>query len=80
MGGRLGEVVEEVAQKYNESQSEVVLVPTYKGGYEDTMTAGIAAFRAGQQPSARTPPPAMMPVPGEAGRSKTLPPPNSPKK
>jgi len=26
------------------------LVPTYKGGYEDTMTAGIAAFRAKQQP------------------------------
>ncbi len=50
MGGRLGEVVEEIAQKYNASQSEVVLVPTYKGGYEDTMTAGIAAFRAKQQP------------------------------
>ncbi|MEM6887185.1 MAG: extracellular solute-binding protein [Pseudomonadota bacterium] len=51
MGGRLGEVVEEVAAKYNESQSDVVLVPTYKGGYEDTMTAGIAAFRAGEQPN-----------------------------
>ena len=51
MGGRLGEVVEEVAQKYNESQSDYVLVTTYKGGYEDTMTAGIAAFRAGQQPN-----------------------------
>ena len=50
MGGRLGEVVEEVAAKYNASQSDYVLVPTYKGGYEDTMTAGIAAFRAGQQP------------------------------
>ncbi|MFK7869174.1 MAG: extracellular solute-binding protein [Roseobacter sp.] len=50
MGGRLGEVVEEVAEKYNASQDEYVLVPTYKGGYEDTMTAGIAAFRAGQQP------------------------------
>ncbi len=50
MGGRLGEVVEEVAEKYNASQSEYVLVPTYKGGYEDTMTAGIAAFRAKQQP------------------------------
>ena len=50
MGGRLGEVVDEIAVKYNESQSEYVLVPTYKGGYEDTMTAGIAAFRAKQQP------------------------------
>ena len=48
MGGRLGEVVEELAAKYNESQDTYNLVPTYKGGYEDTMTAGIAAFRAKQ--------------------------------
>ena len=51
MGGRLGEVVTEIAAKYNASQSTYNLVPTYKGGYEDTMTAGIAAFRAKQQPS-----------------------------
>ena len=51
MGGRLGEVVNEIAEKYNASQSEYNLVPTYKGGYEDTMTAGIAAFRAKQQPN-----------------------------
>lgn len=50
MGGRLGEVVNEVAEKYNASQDEYNLIPTYKGGYEDTMTAGIAAFRAKQQP------------------------------
>lgn len=51
MGGRLGEVVEEIATKYNASQSEYKVVPTYKGGYEDTMTAGIAAFRAKEQPN-----------------------------
>ena len=51
MGGRLGEVVEEIAVKYNASQDNYNLVPTYKGGYEDTMTAGIAAFRAKQQPN-----------------------------
>ncbi|WP_112321157.1 extracellular solute-binding protein [Oceanibium sediminis] len=51
MGGRLGEVTEEIAARYNASQSEYNLIPTYKGGYEDTMTAGIAAFRAGQQPN-----------------------------
>jgi sn-glycerol 3-phosphate transport system substrate-binding protein len=50
MGGQLGEVVSEIAEKYNASQSDVVVVPTYKGGYEDTMTAGIAAFRAKEQP------------------------------
>jgi len=51
MGGRLGEVVEEITAKYNESQSDYTLVSTYKGGYEDTMTAGIAAFRAKEQPN-----------------------------
>jgi len=50
MGGRLGEVVDEIAKNYNASQSEYEIIPTYKGGYEDTMTAGIAAFRAKQQP------------------------------
>ena len=50
MGGRLGEVVDEIATNYNASQSDYEIIPTYKGGYEDTMTAGIAAFRAKQQP------------------------------
>ncbi len=50
MGGALGETVNEMAENYNASQSDVVIVPTYKGGYEDTMTAGIAAFRAKEQP------------------------------
>ncbi|MDB9729211.1 extracellular solute-binding protein [Amylibacter sp.] len=50
MGGRLGELVDEIATNYNASQSEYEIIPTYKGGYEDTMTAGIAAFRAKQQP------------------------------
>ncbi len=50
MGGRLGEVVNEIAADYNASQSEYKLVATYKGGYEDTMTAGIAAFRAKNAP------------------------------
>lgn len=27
------------------------MVPTYKGGYPETMTAAIAAFRAGGQPA-----------------------------
>lgn len=51
MGGRLGEVVNEIATNYNASQDEYNLIPTFKGGYEDTMTAGIAAFRAKQQPN-----------------------------
>lgn len=50
MGGRLGEVVNEITAKFNASQSEYKLIATYKGGYEDTMTAGISAFRAKKQP------------------------------
>ncbi|WP_170475666.1 extracellular solute-binding protein [Ruegeria arenilitoris] len=50
-GGQLGETVNAIANKFNESQSEIVLTPVYKGGYEDTLTATIAAFRAGEQPN-----------------------------
>lgn len=51
MGGRLGEVVEEITERFNAAQSDYVLVSTYKGGYEDTMIAGIAAFRAKKSPN-----------------------------
>jgi sn-glycerol 3-phosphate transport system substrate-binding protein len=50
MGGRLGEKVNELAAGFNESQSEHVVTPVYKGNYTETMTAAIAAFRAGEQP------------------------------
>jgi sn-glycerol 3-phosphate transport system substrate-binding protein len=49
--GRLGEVVTELTKRFNASQSDYNLISTYKGGYEDTMTAGIAAFRAKKQPN-----------------------------
>ncbi len=50
MGGRLGEVVNQLSDNFNKSQNEYKITPIYKGGYEDTMTAGIAAFRAKQSP------------------------------
>ena len=50
MGGKLGEVVNEMAKNFNDSQSEYKVTPIYKGGYEDTMTAGIAAYRAKKSP------------------------------
>ncbi len=50
MGGRLGEVVNEISDNFNASQSDYKIVPVYKGNYEETLTAGIAAFRGGQQP------------------------------
>lgn len=51
MGGQLGETVNQLAEKFNASQSDYKITPIYKGNYEETMTAGIAAFRAGEQPN-----------------------------
>ena len=49
-GGRLGEKVNAIAAGFNKSQGDYKLVATYKGNYADTMTAGIAAFRAKTPP------------------------------
>jgi len=51
MGGELGAKLEEIVAGYNASQQEYVVVPTFKGSYPETMTAAIAAFRAGEQPA-----------------------------
>lgn len=51
MGGRLGEVVNDVAEKFNASQEEYRITPVFKGTYEETLTATIAAFRAGAPPN-----------------------------
>ena len=51
MGGALGDTVNEIATSFNASQDEVVLTPVFKGTYEEALTAGIAAFRAGEQPN-----------------------------
>ncbi|HHH89656.1 MAG TPA: sn-glycerol-3-phosphate ABC transporter substrate-binding protein UgpB [Aliiroseovarius sp.] len=50
MGGANGERVDRIAADFNASQSEYKVVPSYKGNYTETMTAAIAAFRAGEQP------------------------------
>ena len=51
MGGRNGEVINEISQKFNEAQAECVLTPVSKGTYEEALSAGIAAFRSGEQPN-----------------------------
>ncbi|MEM8731253.1 MAG: extracellular solute-binding protein [Pseudomonadota bacterium] len=51
MGGQLGETVNQIATDFNASQSDYVITPVYKGSYEETLTATIAAFRAGEQPN-----------------------------
>ena len=50
MGGALGEWVNDLAKGFNDSQKEYKVTPTFKGSYPETLTAGIAAFRAGNQP------------------------------
>ena len=50
MGGALGEWVNDLAKGFNESQKEYKVVPTFKGSYPETLTAGIAAFRSGNAP------------------------------
>src|SRR6476661_10263709 len=49
--GANNDVVVKLASDFNASQSEYKVVPSYKGGYADTMNAGIAAFRAGNAPA-----------------------------
>lgn len=48
--GRLGELVAEQVETFNGSQSDHVVVASHKGNYSETLNAGIAAFRAGEQP------------------------------
>lgn len=51
MGGQLGDTVNKIATDFNESQSDYKVVPVYKGSYTETLTAGIAAFRANEAPN-----------------------------
>src|SRR3954463_709592 len=50
MGGALGEWVNDLAKDFNASQKEYKIVPTFKGTYDESMTASIAAFRSGNAP------------------------------
>ena len=50
MTGPNNDVVVKLASDFNASQSDYRIVPSFKGGYADTLNAGIAAFRAGRAP------------------------------
>ena len=50
MGGALGEALNGLAGKFNAGQKDYKVVPTFKGSYPESMTAAIAAFRAGNAP------------------------------
>ncbi|MEO9459652.1 MAG: sn-glycerol-3-phosphate ABC transporter substrate-binding protein UgpB [Lentilitoribacter sp.] len=49
--GRLGDLVAEQVETFNSSQSDYKVVASHKGNYSETLNAGIAAFRAGEQPN-----------------------------
>jgi len=50
MTGALGDKVNDLAGKFNASQPDYKIVPVYKGTYPESMTAAIAAYRAGNAP------------------------------
>ncbi len=50
MGGALGEALNGLANQFNAEQKDYKVVTSYKGSYPESMTAAIAAFRAGQAP------------------------------
>jgi sn-glycerol 3-phosphate transport system substrate-binding protein len=45
-----GEVVNDLAKNFNASQSKYKIVPTFKGTYDESFTAAVAAHRAGNAP------------------------------
>src|SRR5271167_3226260 len=50
MSGQLGDTLVGIVNKFNASQADVTVQPVYKGAYPDTLTATIAAWRAGTAP------------------------------
>ena len=51
MEGELGKEVDSLAQRFNAENPDYKIVPTYKGNYEQNLSAGIAAFRTGNAPA-----------------------------
>jgi len=50
MSGKLGDKVNEIATKFNATQGDYKVTPVYKGQYDESMAAAIAAYRAGNAP------------------------------
>ncbi len=51
MTGGLNEWVNDLAKQYNDSQKDYKIVPSYKGNYDESLVAAMAAFRAGNAPT-----------------------------
>ncbi len=50
MRGPRGEVVKQIVDSFNNSQSDYRVIETNKGNYDEVVNAGVAAVRAGKQP------------------------------
>src|SRR4051794_31152150 len=50
MNGALGDELNKLCAGFNKAQEETEIVPVFKGTYPETLTAAIAAWRAGQAP------------------------------
>ncbi len=50
MNGTLNEEVNRICAGFNAAQDAAEVVPVFKGTYPETLTAAIAAWRAGQAP------------------------------
>src|SRR6516225_8367483 len=51
MEGALNDKVNAIAAQFNASQSDYKIVPVYKGQYDESLAAGIAAYRSGNAPA-----------------------------
>jgi sn-glycerol 3-phosphate transport system substrate-binding protein len=50
MDGALGDQLKVIVERFNTSQKQYRVVPVYKGSYDETLSAGMAAQRAGKGP------------------------------
>ncbi len=48
--GKLENIINQIAQKWNSSQRNSILIPTSKGTYEDILATTIAAYKADKHP------------------------------
>ncbi|WP_440217017.1 sn-glycerol-3-phosphate ABC transporter substrate-binding protein UgpB [Chromobacterium piscinae] len=51
MEGSLGDRVNAIAAQFNASQKDYKVVPVYKGQYDESLAAAIAAYRSGNAPA-----------------------------
>jgi sn-glycerol 3-phosphate transport system substrate-binding protein len=51
MSGNLGELVDELAARFNESHDDIQVNVTFQGSYDDTYQALLAAFETGSEPN-----------------------------